>query len=130
MIHNYRYHKKFPKYLVFPLIKRLFWNMSLLSPRMPSSILQMTYNVDVCVSESRNLNRGDSILHGLDCQLLADLHPFVYRVNKPDDEVEEILRHGEQVLFRRRILPRDTPASWSTYCMAVAMGNMMGLFLQ
>ncbi|XP_067665002.1 uncharacterized protein [Haliotis asinina] len=85
-------HKKFNKSDVFPLIKRPFMGMMLPAPRHTRKVLESTYNIDLCVSNSYDHRLEIALplkcVVKLPCRLLRDKYPFVTRKNADNKTVE------------------------------------------
>ncbi|XP_046562334.1 uncharacterized protein LOC124271278 [Haliotis rubra] len=86
--------KKFNKSDVFPLIKRPFMGMMLPAPRHTRKVLESTYTIDLCVSNSYDHRLEIPVpvkcVVKLPCQFLRDKYPFVTRKNS-DNKIVEIL---------------------------------------
>ncbi|XP_067664685.1 uncharacterized protein RT0683-like [Haliotis asinina] len=84
--------KKFNKSDVFPLIKRPFMGMMLPAPRHTRKVLESTYNIDLCVSNSYDHRLEKDVpskcVVKLPCDLLKDKFPFVERKDTKNTTVE------------------------------------------
>ncbi|XP_071101439.1 uncharacterized protein RT0683-like [Haliotis cracherodii] len=84
--------KMFNKSDVFPLIKRPFMGMKLPAPRNTHKVLNMTYDVELCKSNSYD-HRLEAVIptkcrSELPCQLLKEQFPFVDRTHSGREEVK------------------------------------------
>ncbi|XP_046552585.1 uncharacterized protein RT0683-like [Haliotis rubra] len=84
--------KKFNKTDVFPLIKRPFMGMMLPAPRHTRKVLESTYTIDLCVSNSYDhrleKNVPSKCVVKLPCDLLKDKFPFVERQKSKNTSIE------------------------------------------
>ena len=75
--------EKFDKSYVFPLIKRPYWDLLLPAPRNTSRYLKKRYSLNKCVTNNWNHSSerptGKHSHKRIDCKLLYDSHPFVFR---------------------------------------------------
>ncbi|XP_046350513.1 uncharacterized protein RT0683-like isoform X2 [Haliotis rufescens] len=96
--------KQFNKSDVFPLIQRPFMGMMLPAPRNTRKVLDLTYNIDLCVSNSYDhrleKNVPSKCVVKLPCHLLKDQFPFVTRKesnNKSIEVVDDIISCNQSV---------------------------------
>ena len=118
---------RFPKFIVFPLTRRPFWNMSLPSPRMTKRFLQTNFDLDTCYSGYWN-HSAEAWRKGgvtLPCKDLKSHHPFVDRIELPTGEVEEVLKVGDVVVNRVK-LEEETIGAQATFCTAAGVNSPWG----
>ncbi|XP_067665003.1 uncharacterized protein [Haliotis asinina] len=99
--------KKFNKSDVFPLIKRPFMGMMLPAPRHTRKVLELTYTIDRCVSNSYDhrleKDMPSECVVTLPCDLLKDKFPFVERKNSNNTTVELLAtEYGVQSVYETK----------------------------
>ncbi|XP_067670670.1 uncharacterized protein [Haliotis asinina] len=97
-------YKKFNKTDVFPLIKRPFMGAMLPAPRHTRKVLELTYNIDLCVSNSYDHRLEKQVpsrfVVKLPCDLLKDKFPFVERKKSRNTSVEVLdAAYGKRSVF-------------------------------
>lgn len=94
--------------LIFPLVRRPFWDVLLYAPRHTDRYLRINYDMGRCVanSMSHRLERPFRSVSTTDCSALRAVYPFVVRSGSSVDGVNETLRLGDETLgwFTQRIL--------------------------
>ncbi|XP_071102874.1 uncharacterized protein [Haliotis cracherodii] len=98
--------KKFNKSDVFPLIQRPFMGIMLPAPRNTRKVLEKTYKIDLCVSNSydHRLEKSvpDKCVVKLPCHLLKDQFPFVTR-KESNNKTVEILEDPYNISSNRSV---------------------------
>jgi hypothetical protein len=85
---------------VFPLIQRPFWDMWLPAPRNTRVVLDKTYNIDKCLSNSFSHSKEafTEVLFSLPCKTMNDYYPYVRRIaTKCQGTIEELVFNGNVI---------------------------------
>ena len=97
-----------PLSLIFPLVRRPFWDLLLYAPRYSAKYLHINYNVDDCITNSLSHRSATPLTSFVEnCSALWSVYPFVFRNSSADgDFVNETLRLGTESLgwFTQRVL--------------------------